>query len=73
MPMSVNPMSISDEKTIGSLCCTTAPIVLSVTLDKTGYVCGERIAVRVNHGYRLKNDKSPCNFEEKNHLLYWTV
>ena len=48
----LNPCFDSDCKTLCCLCYTTAPIELSITVDRGGYACGETINVREHHGCR---------------------
>ena len=54
-PQLTRPVFDSSEKMIDCLCCVccmSAPIALSCTIDKGGYMRGEKITVRANHGYR---------------------
>jgi len=51
-PELINRLDDSSEKTLCCLCCTTAPAVLSVMIDKGGYACGEKIFIQESHGYR---------------------
>ena len=52
-PELMEPVSGSCEKTIaGGLCCLSAPFTVSGKIDKGGYTCGDKITVKVIHGYR---------------------
>ena len=51
-PELLTPLHGSDRKTLGCLCCTLAPIELTVSTEQGGYVCGERIVIRENHRCR---------------------
>ena len=44
-------------KTFGALCCESGPVSLNMILNKSGFVCGEKIMItaRVSYGYDLTN------------------
>ena len=47
-----SPLIGSDSKTLCCLCCTSAPIELSVVIDRGGYASGETIDIKENHRCR---------------------
>ena len=58
-PELLTPLYGSDTKTLGCLCYSSAPIELTVSTEKGGYICGEKIVIRENHGRRsITNDNA---------------
>jgi len=51
-PELINPLFDFNAKSLCCLCCTSAPIELSVTINKGGYNCGEIIVIKESHRYR---------------------
>ena len=66
------PLWGADRQTVtlpGCLCCCTlAPVELTVSTEKGGYVCGERIIIRENHGYRRITNVSANLFRKTVYL-----
>ena len=67
-PELLTPLYGSDRKTLGCLCCTSAPIELTVSTEKGGYVCGERIVIRENHRCRRITNVSATLFRKTVYL-----
>ena len=53
-PDLLHSLNDSDSKTLDCCCCcfTSAPIELSASIDRGGYLGGERICIKERHGYR---------------------
>ena len=62
-PELLTPLYGSDRKTLDCLCLPDT-IELTVSTEKGGYVCGERIVIRENHGYRRITNVSATLFRK---------
>ena len=51
-PDLLNSLNDSDSKTVSCCCFTSAPFKLSASIDRGGYLCGERICFTECHRYR---------------------
>ena len=71
-PELLTPFWGSDRQTVTLpgcfCCCTLAPIELTVSTEKGGYVSGERIVIRENHGYRRITNVSANLFRKTVYL-----
>lgn len=48
-PKLLRPLSISNEKTVCCLCCTSGPVTMTVKTDRSAYCSGESICINVDY------------------------
>ena len=48
-------------KTFGALCCESGPVSVNMILNKSGFVCGEKIMITTRMSYNLKKEGKLVN------------